>query len=88
MAAVLSLAAGNEETYWPLVFFKALFYGFHTNLLVYTLVVGLVEYVDRVRSLADGERRAAELEAQLAAGRRVVGSLGDLLRASLKNRGR
>lgn len=69
VAVVRGLVVGGEETFWTLVFVKVFSYGFQTNLLVYTLVVGLVQYVDRVRSLADGERRAAELEAQLAEAR-------------------
>ena len=68
-ASTRAFLGGSTESQWLYVFLKVIYHGYHTNLLIYILVVGLVQYVDRARRAAEQQRRAARLEAELTAAR-------------------
>ncbi|MEM8932196.1 MAG: histidine kinase [Acidobacteriota bacterium] len=65
VASLRALVFGGDVS-WSAVFTKVLYYGLHTNVLVYWLVVGIVCTIEHARRLAAGERQTAELQAQLA----------------------
>ncbi len=68
-ASIRSFLGGPGPSPWFFVFLNVIYHGYHTNLLIYILVVGLVQYLDRVRRVAEEQRRAARLEAELSAAR-------------------
>ncbi len=51
------------------MFGHLLFYSFHINVILYLAIVGIVQYIERAKSLQERERQASELRAQLSQAR-------------------
>ncbi|MEM7356771.1 MAG: histidine kinase [Acidobacteriota bacterium] len=51
------------------LFAHLLYYGFHSNVVLYLTLVGIAHYLARVESLREEKRRASELRAQLSEAR-------------------
>jgi len=71
IAAGFAVLEGRGQGLWVLIFGKILRYQFHTNLLLYMLVVGFVHYQAYARRLAQQKAEADRLTAQLTEARLI-----------------
>lgn len=66
---LLRSLAGQPLPTIPELFAHLVYYGFHSNFVLYLTIVGIAHYLSRVENLREEKRRATELRAQLSEAR-------------------